>query len=243
MKKKMFAVLSMMLFLAFSTTAFAGAQSPTSKSEVTVIKNQDNSSQETPSYANTASDTPEQKAVTSAAAAAIATSTSESGAVISSRPVSAQEYQTLVATAQNTFPGCQVMAVADINGIIKGGGENITLKVTGIVAGDKVAVIHHGKNGIEVIQPTSVGNGTVTAFFKGLSPVEIVKLATVVDETTAVDATADAQTSTPNKTKSTNTASSVELSPKTGETTTIYFLMVIAMAGIAVCSKFIINKK
>ena len=51
----------------------------------------------------------------------------------------------------------------------------LTFSVNGVTAGQKIAVLHQKHDGSwEVINPDSVGNGTVTATFTSLSPIAFV---------------------------------------------------------------------
>ena len=81
----------------------------------------------------------------------------------------------------------------------------ITFTVPGVVSTTKVAVLHYKGSAWEVV-PSTAGNGTVTATFDSLSPV-----AFVIDKNTA----------------STGTGSTT--SPKTGESTAVIGLGVIAL--------------
>lgn len=70
-------------------------------------------------------------------------------------------------------------------------GISITFDVDGIVAGDKVYILHGLENGTwETITPTKVEDGKVTATFKSLSPVAIVKTAQATSPQTGVPAVA-----------------------------------------------------
>ncbi len=72
-----------------------------------------------------------------------------------------------------------VVAVVDVKlpaGNIPAEGISITFNVDGIVAGDKLYILHEKADGTwETINPTKVEDGKVTATFKSLSPVAIVK--------------------------------------------------------------------
>lgn len=75
-----------------------------------------------------------------------------------------------------------VVAVVDISlpaGVkIPAEGISITFDVDGIVAGDKVYLLHGKADGTwETITPSKVADGKITATFTSLSPVAIVKVA------------------------------------------------------------------
>ena len=55
-----------------------------------------------------------------------------------------------------------------------GGTAQVTLAVSGVVAGQRVTVLHQQHNGVWEVVPSTAGNGTVTATFTSLSPVAIV---------------------------------------------------------------------
>ncbi len=72
-------------------------------------------------------------------------------------------------------PTAQVMHMVDVkyNGTF--GKATITFNVGGVVAGQKIAVLHQLADGSwEVLTPDAVGNGTVTVTFTSLSPVAFV---------------------------------------------------------------------
>ncbi len=56
------------------------------------------------------------------------------------------------------------------------GSYTVTLNVPGVKPGDSVLILHYHMGYWQEIIPTSVGNGTVTAVFKGFSPVAVVKV-------------------------------------------------------------------
>lgn len=86
----------------------------------------------------------------------------------------------------------------------------VTLNLSGIAAGDAVAVLHYTGSAWETIVPTSVANGSVTFATASLSPISVVKL----------DVT------------------SVSTSPKTGAAVPVAAaLVVIGAVGAAVCGK------
>lgn len=88
----------------------------------------------------------------------------------------------------------------------------ITFEVPGVTAGTKVAVLHYNGSAWETIEATA-GAGTITATFTSLSPV-----AFVVDKNTASSSTAAKTTST---------------SPKTGESSMVVVVGMLAMIAAA----------
>lgn len=77
-----------------------------------------------------------------------------------------------------------VVAVVDVSlpaGVkIPAGGIAITFDVDGVVAGDKIYLLHGKADGTwETITPSKVADGKVTATFTSLSPVAIVKVSDV----------------------------------------------------------------
>lgn len=72
-------------------------------------------------------------------------------------------------------PTAQVMHMVDVKFGGNFGKATITFNVGGVVAGQKIAVLHQLADGSwEVITPDNVGNGTVTVTFSSLSPVAFV---------------------------------------------------------------------
>ncbi|MCM1175016.1 MAG: hypothetical protein NC341_08180 [Blautia sp.] len=91
-----------------------------------------------------------------------------------------------------------------------GGKYVVTLSLSGISAGDAVAVLHYTGSAWETIVPESVANGSVTFKSASLSPIAVVKLSTTT----------------------------VSLSPKTGSTVPAAAVVLIVSAiGMAVCGK------
>lgn len=88
----------------------------------------------------------------------------------------------------------------------------ITFAVPGVTAGTKVAVLHYNGSAWETIEATA-GAGTISATFTSLSPV-----AFVVDKNTASSSTAAKTTST---------------SPKTGESSMVVVVGMLAMIAAA----------
>lgn len=107
-------------------------------------------------------------------------------------------------------PTAKVLKMVDIEwpqGVT--GKVQITFAVSGVTEGQKLAILHQKSDGSwEVITPDKVENGKVTATFTSLSPVAIVAY------------NASAQTG--------ETASASAAVP---------FMMIICLAGIAICGK------
>ena len=90
------------------------------------------------------------------------------------------------------------------------GNYAVTLNISGILAGDTIAVLHYTGSAWEVIAPTKVAAGSVTFGTESLSPISIVKL-------DVTDVTA---------------------SPQTGETMpAMVWIVLIGFAGAAFCGK------
>ncbi len=72
-------------------------------------------------------------------------------------------------------PTAQVLHMVDVEFAGNFGKATITFNVGGVVAGQKIMVLHQLDDGSwEKITPDAVGNGTVTATFTSLSPVAFV---------------------------------------------------------------------
>lgn len=72
-------------------------------------------------------------------------------------------------------PTAQVLHMVDVEFAGNFGKATITFNVGGVVAGQKIMVLHQLDDGSwETITPDAVGNGTVTATFTSLSPVAFV---------------------------------------------------------------------
>lgn len=107
------------------------------------------------------------------------------------------------------------MAVVDVKEVTAEGATfpvTITFSVPGVKADTKVAILHYNGSAWEVVD-SKAGNGTITATFTSLSPV-----AFVVDKNTASSSTAVKTTST---------------SPKTGESSMVVVVGMLAMIAAA----------
>jgi len=70
----------------------------------------------------------------------------------------------------------EVLALVDVKATVNGS-KTITFEVKGVNAGDKIYLLHQKNDGKwEVIHPDKVEKDSVTATFKSLSPVAIVKV-------------------------------------------------------------------
>lgn len=85
------------------------------------------------------------------------------------------------ATAQKA--GSELLALVDVS-VSKDAKFPITLtfEVEGVKAGDNIYVLHWNGSKWEVINPSNVADGKVTATFTSLSPVAIVKAPAVADD-------------------------------------------------------------
>lgn len=151
MKTKFFAVLTLVMVLAMSTTAFAAGSSDAN------------------SVAAEAS-TPVEAARTAVQGI------SSGNAVIVPAAVSQAELTTITETAKSLGANAQVLSCADYCVVSGEFGGQLSVACAGISAGDNIVIIHHGKKGIEVVKPDSVSNGSVTFTLKDLSPIAIIKL-------------------------------------------------------------------
>ena len=72
-------------------------------------------------------------------------------------------------------PTAKVLQMIDVTLPVSFEKAQLTFSVNGVTAGQKIAVLHQKHDGSwEVINPDSVGNGTVTATFTSLSPIAFV---------------------------------------------------------------------
>lgn len=84
------------------------------------------------------------------------------------------------ATAQKA--GSELLALMDVNVPAGTGAVTLTFEVEGVKAGDNIYVLHWNGSKWEVINPSNVADGKVTATFTSLSPVAIVKAPAVADD-------------------------------------------------------------
>lgn len=129
----------------------------------------------------------------------------------------------VVATVAPNATSAELVGVAEVTytGEIPAEGVAITLNVAGVKAGDNVKVIHYTSATEYEVLDAVAGDGTVTATFKSLSPVGIVKY-TVPTTTTSEPTTSDDVT---------------PVAPKTGVLPVAAFAASICLAGAVVCSK------
>lgn len=110
------------------------------------------------------------------AAAGVVVDGVASNAKVTLAPVSQAEVNNANAQAKAMLgANAQVlhMANVELDGSFKK--ATITFNVGGVVAGQKIAVLHQLHDGSwELLTPDSVGNGTVTVTFSSLSPVAFV---------------------------------------------------------------------
>lgn len=129
----------------------------------------------------------------------------------------------VVAVVAPNATSAELVGVAEVTytGVIPAEGVAITLKVDGVKAGDNVKVIHYTSATEYEVLDAVAGDGTVTATFKSLSPVGIVKY--TLPATTTPD-TEESSDTTP-------------VAPKTGVLPVAAMAAGICLAGAAVCSK------
>ena len=155
MKKKIAVVLTALMVMAMGTTAFA-ATSPTTKTSETTTA-------EATAYAN----------VTVAAGGIVIDGVASTATVkaVTTAQVEAAQTQAVASVA----PTAKVLQMIDVTLPVSFEKAQLTFSVNGVTAGQKIAVLHQKHDGSwEVINPDSVGNGTVTATFTSLSPIAFV---------------------------------------------------------------------
>ena len=142
--KKKIAVVLTALMVMAMGTTAFAATSPTTKTSETTTA-------EATAYANVTA-APTVKAVTTA-------------------QVEAAQTQAVASVA----PTAKVLQMIDVTLPVSFEKAQLTFSVNGVTAGQKIAVLHQKHDGSwEVINPDSVGNGTVTATFTSLSPIAFV---------------------------------------------------------------------
>ena len=152
MKKKIAVVLTALMVMAKGTTAFA-ATSPTTKTSETTTT-------EATAYANV-----------TVAAGGIVIDGVASTAAPTVKAVTTAQTQAVASVA----PTAKVLQMIDVTLPVSFEKAQLTFSVNGVTAGQKIAVLHQKHDGSwEVINPDSVGNGTVTATFTSLSPIAFV---------------------------------------------------------------------
>ena len=154
MKKKIAVVLTALMVMAMGTTAFA-ATSPTTKTSETTTT-------EATAYAN----------VTEAADGIVIDGVASTAVkAVTTAQVEAAQTQAVASVA----PTAKVLQMIDVTLPVSFEKAQLTFSVNGVTAGQKIAVLHQKHDGSwEVINPDSVGNGTVTATFTSLSPIAFV---------------------------------------------------------------------
>lgn len=190
MKKKAVVslALSALLALSMATTVFAAGSSTTTNTQTTT-----QTTEQSVHDANEAAALAAQAAAAEAAAAGGAAAQQQavvltsgvvpagvtvngvaSAAVVA--PLAPATVQSAaVAAATLVSPSATVLKAFDLSiPGYTGGTAQITLAVSGVVAGQNVAVLHQQHNGVWERVPSTTGNGTVTATFTSLSPVAIV---------------------------------------------------------------------
>ena len=154
MKKKIAVVLTALMVMAMGTTAFA-ATSPTTKTTTA----------EATAYAN----------VTVAAGGIVIDGVASTAAPTVKAVTTAQVEAAQTQAVASVAPTAKVLQMIDVTLPVSFEKAQLTFSVNGVTAGQKIAVLHQKHDGSwEVINPDSVGNGTVTATFTSLSPIAFV---------------------------------------------------------------------
>lgn len=157
MKKKIAVVLTALMVMAMGTTAFA-ATSPTTKTSETTTT-------EATAYAN----------VTVAAGGIVIDGVASTAAPTVKAVTTAQVEAAQTQAVASVAPTAKVLQMIDVTLPVSFEKAQLTFSVNGVTAGQKIAVLHQKHDGSwEVINPDSVGNGTVTATFTSLSPIAFV---------------------------------------------------------------------
>ena len=148
MKKKIAVVLTALMVMAMGTTAFA-ATSPTTKTSETTTT-------EATAYAN----------VTVAAGGIVIDGVASTAAPTVKAVTTAQVEAAQTQAVASVAPTAKVLQMIDVTLPVSFEKAQLTFSVNGVTAGQKIAVLHQKHDGSwEVINPDSVGNGTVTATF------------------------------------------------------------------------------
>ena len=147
MKKKIAVVLTALMVMAMGTTAFA-ATSPTTKTSETTTA-------EATAYAN----------VTVAAGGIVIDGVASTAAPTVKAVTTAQVEAAQTQAVASVAPTAKVLQMIDVTLPVSFEKAQLTFSVNGVTAGQKIAVLHQKHDGSwEVINPDSVGNGTVIAF-------------------------------------------------------------------------------
>ena len=146
MKKKIAVVLTALMVMAMGTTAFA-ATSPTTKTSETTTT-------EATAYAN----------VTVAEGGIVIDGVASTAAPTVKAVTTAQVEAAQTQAVASVAPTAKVLQMIDVTLPVSFEKAQLTFSVNGVTAGQKIAVLHQKHDGSwEVINPDSVGNGTVTA--------------------------------------------------------------------------------
>lgn len=115
-----------------------------------------------------------------AAAKPITEVKTESGVKLTVSKVTEEKVAEVYAEAEKKNEDSEILAVVEVSvpeGTDTSKGLKVTFDVTGVVAGEKIYLLHEKANGTwEVIHPDKVEDGKVTATFKSFSPVAVVKV-------------------------------------------------------------------
>ena len=157
MKKKIAVVLTALMVMAMGTTAFAATSPTTKTSETTTTK--------ATAYAN----------VTVAEGGIVIDGVASTAAPTVKAVTTAQVEAAQTQAVASVAPTAKVLQMIDVTLPVSFEKAQLTFSVNGVTAGQKIAVLHQKHDGSwEVINPDSVGNGTVTATFTSLSPIAFV---------------------------------------------------------------------
>ena len=144
MKKKIAVVLTALMVMAMGTTAFA-ATSPTTKTSETTTT-------EATAYAN----------VTVAEGGIVIDGVASTAAPTVKAVTTAQVEAAQTQAVASVAPTAKVLQMIDVTLPVSFEKAQLTFSVNGVTAGQKIAVLHQKHDGSwEVINPDSVGNGTV----------------------------------------------------------------------------------
>lgn len=125
----------------------------------------------TTAFAATSPTTKTSETTTAEATAYANVTVAAGGIVIDGVASTAAQTQAVASVA----PTAKVLQMIDVTLPVSFEKAQLTFSVNGVTAGQKIAVLHQKHDGSwEVINPDSVGNGTVTATFTSLSPIAFV---------------------------------------------------------------------
>lgn len=152
MKKKLAAILTMLMVLSIGTTVFAAGSSDSSEAAVQAQKQNVESVQ----FHNDGADE-----------------------ALAYEAVTASDLSEANTKAKSVSEDAEILGMVDVaapNGVDTSKGITLTISAPGVKAGDNIRVLHKKADGTwETIKPSKVSNGSVTATFTSLSPIAIVR--------------------------------------------------------------------